>query len=202
MNRKCIIFAAVLFLAASGALADIGQMQGFSIGSLNLVGRCGTVGSAQGENTVVISHTQVVHKPYFSVKARQEEEGVLVQHGTAKGSGGVSGVAQRATVQGLQGQHTRLFGPKMQGQGLNLKLEQVAMKSYGVGCTQGEQSFVGGQSQTITTPHVTSTETQFVGVEQYSAVSGRRGSKGMVVNTVNVEMGQGQSITGLPKFPR
>jgi len=202
MNRKFLIFAVVIFMFTSGALADIGQIQGFSVGSLNIVGRCGPVGSAQGENMVVVSHTQLVHKPYFSVTARQEEEGVLIQHGITKGAGGVSGVAQRATIKGLQGQRINPFAPRVQGQGLNLKLEQVAMKNGGVGCTLGEQSFVGGQSQTITTPHATSTETQLVGVEQYSAVSGRRGSKGMVVNTVNVKMKQGQNVTGLPHYPR
>jgi hypothetical protein len=148
---------------------------------------------------VVVSQSQQVHKPYYSVTARQEAEGVLVQRAATKGCGGASGVAQGAKIQGIQGQLAKPYGPKAQEQALNVKLGQVAMKKGGVGCTHGMQSFVGGQSQTITTPHVTATQTQVVGAEQYSAVSGRRGSKGMVVNTVNVEMTQGQNVTG-PRY--
>ncbi|MCP4259187.1 MAG: hypothetical protein GY774_17015 [Planctomycetes bacterium] len=202
MIRKFLILAAAILLLTSGALADIGQVEGFSIGALNMVGRCGPVGSAQGGNIVIIGHSQQVHKPHFSTTARQVEKGILVQYGTAKGDGGVSGVAQRATVQGLQGQHTKPFGPTVQGQGLKVNLGQIALKSGGVGSTQGVQGFVGGQSQTVTTPRMTSTQTQMVGVGQLSAVSGRKGSKGIVVNTVNVEMGQGQIVTGPRPYPR
>jgi hypothetical protein len=202
MIRKFLIFAAVILLLTSGALADIGQVEGFSIGALNIVGRCGPIGSAQGGNIVVIGHSQQIHKPYFSTTARQEEKGILVQHGTAKGAGGLSGVVQSATVQGMQGQPTKPFGQTMQGQGLKVNLGQVALKSGGVGGTKGVQGFVGGQSQTVSTPRMTSTETQFVGVGQYSAISGRKGSKGIVVNTVNVEMGQGQIVSGPRPYPR
>lgn len=201
MLKKFLIFAAVILLLTSGALADIGQVEGFSIGALNLVGRSGQIGSAQGGNVVIIGHSQQIQKPYFSTTARQEEKGILVQHGTAKGAGGVSGVAQRATVQGLQGQQKATFGPTVQGQRLNVSLGQIALKAGGVGGAKGVQGFVGGQSQTITTPRMTSTESQFVGVGQFSAVSGRKGSKALVVNTVNVEMRQGQVVTGGHVFP-
>ncbi len=202
MIRKFLILAAAILLLTSGALADIGQVEGFSIGALNVVGRCGPVGSAQGGNIVIIGHSQQVHKPHFSTTARQVEKGILVQYGTAKGDGGVSGVAQRATVQGMQGQQTKPFGSTMQGQGLNVKLGQVAMKAGGVGSTQGIQGFVGGQSQTVTTPRMTSTESQFVGIGQLSVVSGNEGSKGIVVNTVHVKMGQGQIVSGPKPYPR
>jgi hypothetical protein len=201
MLRKFLISAAVILLLTSGALADIGQVEGFSKCALNLVGRCGPVGSAQGGNIVIIGHSQQIQKPCFFTKARQEEKGILIQYGTANGKGGVSGVAQHATVQGLQGQHTKPFGSTVQGQGLNLNLGQVALKAGGVGSTEGVQGFVGGQSQKIITPRMTSTETQFVGVGQYASVSGDRGSNGVVVNTVNVKMGQGQIVTGGPAFP-
>ena len=122
MLRKFLLFTAVILLLSSGALADIGQVEGFSIGAHNLVGRCGPIGSAQGGNIVVIGHSQQIQKPFFSTTARQEEKGILVQHGTAKGARGVSNVIQNATVQGLQGQHTKPFGSTVQGQSLNVKL--------------------------------------------------------------------------------
>ncbi|MBC8469680.1 MAG: hypothetical protein H8D56_09435, partial [Planctomycetes bacterium] len=172
MIRKFLIFVVVILLFSSGTIADIGQVEGFSIGALNLVGRCGPIGSAQGGNIVIIGHSQQIQKPCFFTKASQEEKGILVQYGTAKGAGGVSGVAQSAKVQGMQGQLTKPFGSTVQGQRLNVNLGQVALKTGGVGSTQGVQGFVGGQSQTITTPRMTSTQTQCVGVGQYSAVSG------------------------------
>ena len=43
---------------------------------------------------------------------------------------------------------------------------------------------------------------QFVGVGQFSSVSGKMGSSGTVVNTVNVEMGQGQIVSGPRPYPR
>lgn len=201
MLRKFLIVAAVILLFSSGATADIGQVEGFSIGALNMVGRCGPIGSARGGNIVVFGHSQQIQKPRFYTTARQKETGILFQYGTAKGAGGVSGVVQGAKVKGLQGQYTKPFGSTVQGQGLKVKLGQVTLKAGGVGATKGVQGFVGGQSQTITTPRMTSTQTQCVGVGQYSAVSGSRGSKGIVVNTVNVEMGQGQTGTGGPTFP-
>jgi hypothetical protein len=201
MLRKFLIVAVVILLFSSGALADIGQVEGFSIGALNLVGRCGPIGSAQGGNIVAIGHSQQVQKPWPCTTARQKETGILLQYGTAKGAGGVSGVAQGAKVKGLQGQHTKPFGKAVQGQRLSVNLGQVALKAGGVGGAKGVQGFVGGQSQTITTPRMTSTQTQFVGIGQCSAVSGGQGSKGIVVNTVSVKMGQGQIVTGGPAFP-
>jgi len=201
MLRKILLSAVVILLLSSGAFADIGQVQGFSIGALNLVGRAGGTGSAKGGNILMVGHSQEVHKPFFGISASQEEKGILVQcgsAGSAGGAGGISGVAQRATVQGLQGQLTGCFGPTVQGQCLNVGLGQVAIKAGGVGGAVGAQGFVGSQSQTITTPRMTSTESQFVGAAQYSAVSGGIGSKILVVNTVNVKMGQGQIVTGGP----
>lgn len=202
MLSKFLVFAAVILLLASGALADIGQVEGFSKCALNIVGIYGPIGSAHGGKMVVIGHSQQVYKPCFFTKARQEEKGVLIQYGTAKGAGGMSGITQHAKVQGIQAQHNKPFGPTVQGQRLNLNLGQVATKTGGVGSTEGVQSFVGGQSQKITTPRMTTTETQFVGVGQFSSVSGRKGSTGIVVNTVDVKMGQGQIVTGGPVFQR
>ena len=194
MHRKFLISMVVILMLTTGAFADIGQIECFSIGSLNIVRRSGMVGSARGRNMVDISHSQQVHKPYYSVTARQKEEGVLVQRAATKGDGGASGLKQRATVQGEQGQKAKPYGSNAQDQVLNVKLKQVAMKKGGVGFTEGTQSFIGSQSQTITTPRVTSTEKQTVEVEQYSLVSGRSGSEGKVVNTVNVEMSQEQVV--------
>ena len=197
MLRKCLLSVAVILLLSSGAFAGIGQVQGFEIGALNLVGRCGGRGEAEGGNIAIVNHSQEVYKPLRS-SVWQEEKGILVQCGSASGTGGVSGVAQHATVQGLQGQLTGPFGSTVQGQCLNVGLGQVAIKAGGVGGAVGAQGFVGSQTQVIATPRMTTTESQFVGVAQYSNVSGGPGSNAIVVNTVNVNMRQGQIVMGGP----
>lgn len=202
MLKKFLLFVAVILFLSSGALAGIGQIGGIEIGAVNLVGRCGGPGSAEGGNIAIVNQSQKVHKPFHGILARQEEKGILVQYGSARGAGGMSGVAQCASVQGLQGQLTERFGPTVQGQCLNVGLKQVALKACGVGGAEGVQGFIGGQSQKINTPHITGTESQFVGVVQYSSVSGGPGSKAIVVNTVDVKMGQGQIVTSGPRPPK
>ena len=200
MLRKFLLSVAVILLLSSGALAGISQIGDIEIDAVLLVGRCGGPGfsPAKGGNITIVNQSQEVYKPFRGISAWQEEKGILVQFGSARGTGGVSGVAQRATVQGLQGQLTGRFGSTVQGQYLNVGLGQVAIKVGGVGGAEGAQGFVGCQSQTIATPRTISTESQFVGVAQYSNVSGGRGSNAIVVNTVNVKMGQGQIVTGGP----
>ena len=201
MLRKFLILSVPIMLFTSAVFADVGNMQGFSIGACNMVMRCGPIGSAHGGNIVAVNQNQQVHKPCFYTTAKQQQGGTLVQCGTAHGKFGMSGVTNGANIQGLQSQHTKPFGSTGQGQCLNVNLGQVATKHGGVGGAQGVQSFVGGQSQKITTPGVTSTESQFVGVGQHASVSGGRGSNASVVNTVNVNMSQGQGVTTGPVFP-
>jgi hypothetical protein len=201
MLRKFLILSIFILLFTSAAFANVGHVQGFSIGSLNMVVRCGPVGSAHGGNMVTIGQSQQLQKPCFYTNANQQQGGTLVQCGVAHGRCGVSGVTNNAAIHGSQGQHVKPFGSAGQGQGLSVNLGQVAMKHGGVGGANGAQNFVGGQSQTISTPGTTSTESQFVGVGQFAAVSGSRGSNAMVVNSVNVNMGQGQNVTTRPVFP-
>ncbi len=202
MLRKLFIFAVVILLFTSGAVADIGQVERFSISAHQLVGRCGPVGSAHGGKIVIIGHSQKMHKPCFNTVARQQEKAMLVQYGIAKGAGGVSGVAQCAKVKGRQGQNIEPFGPTVQKQRLNVNLGQLTLKVGGVGCTRGVQSFVGSQRQTMNTPRMSSSGSQFVGVGQCSAVSGSEGSKGIVVSSVDIKMGQRQIVDAGRAFPR
>lgn len=197
MLRKFLISTILILMLSSVSVADIGQVEGFSIGSISIVGRCGSIGSAHGENIVTVGHSQQVQQPgFFSTTAKQQENGMLIQKGSANSNGGLSGVAQRAKIQGKQAQFVERFGPALQGQRLNVNLGQVAMKSGSVGSTEGRQTFIGEQSQMISTPRMTSSESQSVGIQQNAVVSGQEESKGIVVNTVNVELNQGQIVTG------
>jgi hypothetical protein len=202
MLSKFLIFTVVILLFSSGAIANIGQVEKFSINALQLVGRCGPIGSARGGKIVLIGHSQKMHEPCFKTTARQQEKAMLVQYGAAKGVGGVSGLIQCAKVKGRQGQNIDPFGPTVQKQRLNVNLGQLALKVGGVGSTEAVKGFVGGQSQTMNTPRMSSSQSQFVGVGLYSAVSGSEGSNGIVVNSVDVKMGQRQIVDPARAFPR
>jgi len=194
MLRRFAFSTVIILLLSSGVFAFIGQVEGFSIEANNLVGRAGRCGSAEGGNMLMAYHEQVRFDACRGTIAVQKEGGVLGQCASAVGRGGRSGVGQEASVCGLQGQLAT--NPQMQGQVLNLHLGQEACKSSGVGSAVGAQGFVGGQSQTICSPHGMSTESQFVGAVQYSAVSGGHCSRAFAVNEVDITMGQGQINTG------
>ena len=194
MLRRFALSVVIILLLSSGAFAFIGQVEGFSIEANNLVGRAGRCGSAEGGNMLVAYHEQMEYDACSDTIAIQKEGGVLGQCASAVGRGGRSGVGQEASVCGLQGQLAT--NPQMQGQVLSVSLGQKACKSGGVGGAEGAQGFVGGQSQIISSPTGTSTESQFVGVAQYSAVSGGRGSSAFAVNEADITMAQGQIKTG------
>ena len=196
MFRKFLLSAVVVLLLSSGALAGIGQLQGYSIGAVNLVERAGLLGSAEGGNSVMVSHGQEIYKPGTNSHAIQEGTGILIQSAVTEGIGGLSGVAQGASVQSLQGQLTGPFGSTAQGQCLNLGLEQLAIKTGGIGAAVGAQGFVGSQTQIIATPSMVSAESQFVGATQYSAVAGGPLSNSVVDNVLQVKLGQGQIAMG------
>jgi len=192
MLRKFLLSAVVILLLSSGALAGIGQLQGYSIGAVNLVGRTGWLGSAEGGNSIMVSHGQEIYKPSSNSLAIQEETGILIQSANTEGIGGLSGVAQSGSVQSLQGQLAISRGPQAQGQALKLGLDQIAVKTGGIGVAVGAQGFVGSQTQLIATPRMTSAESQFVGATQYSAVAGGPRSNIVVDNVLRVQLGQGQ----------
>ena len=194
MLRRFALSVVIILLLSSGAFAFIGQVEGFSIEANNLVGRAGRHGSAEGGNLLAAYHEQMGYDACRGTIAIQKEGGVLGQYASAVGRGGRSGVGQEASVSGLQGQLAT--NPQMQGQVLGVRLGQEAHKSGGIGGAVGVQGFVGGQSQRISSPTGTSTESQFVGVVQYSAVSGGRGSHAFAVNEVDITMAQGQINTG------
>jgi len=89
-----------------------------------------------------------------------------------------------------------MLGYGDQGQVLGIRLSQEACKSGGIGSAMVAQGFVGGQSQIICSPTGASTKSQFVGVAQYSAVNGSRGSRVFAVNEADITVAQGQINAG------
>jgi hypothetical protein len=128
----------------------------------------------------------------------QKETGILTQGARAAGLGGATKILQNASVYGRQGQIVASGRPGLQAQGqsLTVGLDNVIRKTGGVGGAAGAQGFVGAQNQVMITPNGTSANSQFVGVAQFASVSAHPGSNVVVNNSLDVQMGQSQIVTG------
>ena len=195
MLRKILLSAVVILLLSSGAFANIGQVQGFSIGAFNKVKIVGGFGSAVGGNMLKVGQRQTASKPRLG-SAAIKQGGILTQHARVRGRGGTMGVVQNASVDGSQHQFIggRRRGSHTQGQSLNLSLNTIARKPRGgIGRVVGSQSFVGGQSQRQATRGGFSASSQFVQAEQTVKIIGGRRSNVVVKNNLNVTMFQGNT---------
>jgi len=193
MQTKCVVLSGiVVLLAASGAWAAIGQVQGFQIGAVNALWGPG-IGSAEGSHQVMIGQEQGTITSHFGGAGIQKETGVFVQ--TAATSGPRSGsIQQIAQVRGTQGQ---LAGgwpqpASAQGQQMGVGFTTTIHLPCGSGAATGTQSFVGGQTHTVLTPTSMSTESQVLGATQYTAVVGGPHGSPTVSNSLNVQLSQGQ----------
>lgn len=196
MLRGFSLSVAVVLLLSSGAFATIGQAEGFSIGTLNVVQRVGGAGWAEGGNFVMVGHSQKVHAA--GTAARQKETGILIQGARAVGRCGATKIKQNASVDGLQSQLVvpGKRGFQAQGQCLTVGLDNVVRKTGGVGGAVGAQGFVGGQKQILVTPGGTGVNSQVVGAAQFASVSAHPCSNVVVNNSLDVQMGQSQIVTG------
>jgi hypothetical protein len=204
MLRGFSLSVAVILLLSSGAFAAVGQAEGFSIGALNMVQRVGGAGWAEGGNLVMVGQSQKAHAA--GTVAIQKETGILTQGARAVGICGSTKVLQNASVDGLQSQLVVLGkrGFQAQGQSLAVGLDNVVRQTGGVGGAAGAQGFVGGQNQILVTPGGTSANSQVVGAAQFASVSAHPGSNVVVNNSLDVQMGQSQIVTGsyVPPKPK
>jgi hypothetical protein len=203
MLRGFSLSVAVILLMSSGALADIGQAEGFYIGAQNVVQRIGGTGWAEGGNLVMVGHGQRAF--VVGAAAMQKETGILAQNASVYGTCGATKVQQNASADGRQGQLV-VFGKhgfQAQGQSLAVSLDNAVRQSGSIGGAEGAQSFVGGQNQVLITPGGTSSNSQFVEAVQFAAVSGGRNTNVAVNNSLDVSMCQNQIVTGCvpPKPP-
>ncbi len=196
MLRKILLSAVVILLLSSGAFANIGQVQGFSIGEFNKVQIVGAFGSAVSGNMLKVGQRQTAGNTHLG-SAAIKQGGILTQNARVRGRGGTMGVVQNASVNGSQHQFIggRHRGPNTQGQSLNLSLNTNARKpAGGIGRVVGSQSFVGGQrSQRQATHAGFSTSSQFVQAEQGVKIKGGQRSNVVVENNLNVTMFQGDT---------
>jgi len=204
MLRDFSLSVAVILLMSSGALAAIGQAEGFSIGALNVVQRVGGAGWAEGGNLVMVGHSQRAYT--VGAVAVQKETGVLTQNASVYGTCGITKVMQKGSAEARQSQLliTGKPGFQAQGQSLTVGLDNVIRQTGSIGGARDAQSFVGGQRQILVTPLGTTVNSQFVGVAQYAEVSSGPNTSVTVNNSLGVSMGQNQVVTGtyVPPKPK
>lgn len=202
MLRSFSLSVAVILLLSSGVFACIGQAEGFSINALNVVQRVGGAGWAESGNMVMVDHGQRAYAK--GTTAVQREAGILLQGARVAGLGGATTVLQNASVDAGQEQNVAAsrYGSLEQGQSLTVGLDNVILKRGGIGTAVGAQSFIGGQDQVIITPNGKAESYQVVGAAQFASVSGSPCSNVVIVNTIDVDMSQGQAVTGRFGPPR
>jgi hypothetical protein len=208
MLRSFLLSVGVILLLCSGVFAsvgqakgfsisDIGQAEGFSISALNMVQRIGGAGWAKSGKMVMVGHGQRAHAA--GTAAMQKETGILVQYARTSGLGGATKILQNASVDARQQQSIvagRRYGLLGQGQNLTVGLDNVVHKTGGIGTAVSGQVFVGAQDQVIITPNGTVANSQVVGTAQFASVSAGPCSNVTVVNTLDVQMGQSQTVKG------
>ena len=204
MLRSFSFSVGIILLLSSGVFACIGQAEGFSVSAVNMVQRVGGAGWAESGNIVMVGHGQ---KAYAAgTAAKQKETGILIQGARVAGLGGATKILQNASVNGRQEQIVASGRPGLlaQGQNLTVGLENVVCKAGGIGGAVSAQGFVGAQNQVMITPNGTAANSQVVGAAQFASVSGGPGSNVVVSNSLDVQMGQSQIITGsyVPPKPK
>jgi len=189
----------IVMLVAPGAWAAIGQAQGFEIGAINALWGPG-IGSAEGSHQVMIGQEQRTAASNWSGGV-QKETGVFVQTAALNGPGSGQ-IRQNAGAQGGQSQATgTCWQPgTTQGQQMGVGFTTRITMPCGSGAAAGTQSFVGGQTHTLLTPTSMSTESQVLGVTQYTAVVGGPHGSPAVSNSVAVDLSQGQ-LAGRAQLP-
>jgi len=193
MKKTIVLSLVMVVFCTSGAWAFVGQVQGFDIGAVNSIHWIGGTGSAEGGNQVMFAQEQAAHK--FGVSGLQKEMGVFVQTGQVDGPGPGT-VRQTADIGGAQHQAGGLtaYPTSKQSQEMGVDLSTLVDKPYGPGAASGAQSFVGGQTQILITPTSMSAESQIVGAAQYAGIVGGPNADPTVKNTLNIDLGQNQTI--------
>jgi len=195
MLRSFSLSVVVILLLSSGVFATVGRAEGFSINALNKVQRVGGAGWADSGNLVIVDHGQRAYdKGTVTV---QRETGILLQGARVAGLGGATKILQNASVDAGQQQSidASKYGLQVQGQRLTVGLDNVIRQTSGIGTAVSAQGFIGSQRQVMITPNGTGVNYQAVGAAQFASVSAGPRSNVVIVNTIDVDMKQGQAVS-------
>ena len=197
MLRSFSLSVMVILMLSSSVFADIGQAEGFSISALNKVQRVGGAGWAESGNLVFVDHGQRAYTK--DTVAVQRESGIVLQGARVTGLGGATKILQNASVDAGQQQSIaagRKYDFLEQGQSLTVGLDNVICQKGRIGIAAGAQVFIGGQKQVMISPNGKAESYQVVGAAQFASVSTGPHSNVVIVNTIDVDMGQNQALTG------
>jgi hypothetical protein len=203
MLRSFSLSVMVILLLSSGVFACIGQAEGISIGALNKVQRVGGAGWAESGNLVFVDAGQRAYTK--GTVAVQKEAGILLQGARVAGLGGATKILQNASVDAGQQQNIvadKKYDLLQQGQHLTVGLDNVIRQTSGIGTAVSAQGFIGSQKQIMITPNGTGVNYQAVGAAQFASVSASPRSNVVIVNTIGVDMNQGQDVTGRVAPPK
>ena len=103
-------------------------------------------------------------------------------------------IEQTADIFGSQHQGIGTWGrPTLwQGQHLSVDFTTSLDKPWGAGPATASQSFLGGQTQSLTSPTTMGTQSQFVGVREYASIVGGGTTDPTVNNSIQIDLNQGQ----------
>jgi hypothetical protein len=193
MNRKFVISVVFAFLLSSAAFADIGQFQGFILGSNDSASTSG--GAVLNLSSLTVQNNQLATDPTGRVTTFQIGVGSLNQGASASGLDGLFGAELGGLAGGaqLQLQGGSLWNLGSQDQDLDANLWQDVYKIGGAGSALAAQAFVGGQVQIIATPYGASANIQYLGIAQYNSTLGGPDTNAVVSGGVDVGVGQGSA---------
>jgi hypothetical protein len=193
MHKQWIPMVSIVLTLTCGAWAFVGQEQDFSIGAVNSIMWSGGVGLVEGGHHAVVCQQQSVAGGWHGPSGFQAEGGIFRQTASAAGEGPAT-VEQTADVIGGQHQGIGTWGrPTLsQGQQLGVDFTTSLDKPWGAGTATASQSFLGGQTQSLTSPTTTGTQSQFVGVREYASVVGGGTADPTVNNSIKIDLNQGQ----------
>jgi len=202
MLRSFSLSVMVILLLSSGVFACVGQAEEISICAPNKVQRVGGAGWAESGNLVFVDHGQRTYVK--GTVAIQKEAGIVFQGARVAGLGGTTKILQGASVNADQQQSvtTSRHGYLEQEQKLTVSLDNVIRQTSGIGTAVSAQGFVGDQKQIMITPNGAGVNYQVVGAAQFASVSSGPCSNVVIVNTIDVDMGQGQAVSGRFAPPR
>jgi hypothetical protein len=174
MQKKWMMYLAVVLALALPSLGAVVSNQGFGINSDNGAGVVGA-GVAASSNLLAVNELQQGSDKTGLIRTVQAELGVLAQGAAAGALDGFFGVTQQGSVSGGQ---TQMYpggiggaslGTQFQGMGVDLG-QQVNGSHNGHGMAVGLEAVVGVQVQLIATPWGVNLNLQPVMASVYDAV--------------------------------
>jgi len=175
MHKLFAVAIGFILLLSSGAFADIGSEQQFTIQASNVGTVTGPgVGAVASTNIIPVFNSQQAVESSGTIITVQTVAGSLFQGASATGLSDIYGYQQGAFVGGNQWQAlSGLFGIGQQGQDLGTQFSQDVIGMGGWGAAAAAQSFAGNQNQLILTPNGVNANIQCVGVNLTDGLGGQ-----------------------------